>query len=407
MQVLVRALRSGAWLQPGRVRRWLVLLLTLEVMLAVLFTAVVHGAFKPQPHPATTDFVSFYAAGRLAATGAPWLAYDHAAHALAEEQAREPGIGYIFFYYPPIFLILCRVLAMLPYVPAFLAFQAATLAPCVLALRRILPAGGAILALAFPAVFWTLGLGQNAFLSAALFAFATLLLEERPVLAGLLFGLLCYKPHFGLLIPVALLAGGHWRAIAAATVSVTALVAVSVLLFGLRTWQAFLSVAPASPGVYNTPAGDIPGLTSPYGAVLQLGGGTFAAGIVQGCVTLGAVALVAWVWRRRRSLALRAAMLIAATPVAVPICMFYDLMLSGLALAWLVRHGVREGFPPWTRSAMVLVFLLPLLSSKVAGDARLLMAPAAALGTFALAVAFAFPPRPVKVTVEQTAAVYS
>jgi len=43
------------------------------------------------------------------------------------------------------------------------------------------------------------------------------LLERRPVAAGLLFGLLCYKPHFGLLVPVALASGGYWRSFAAAS----------------------------------------------------------------------------------------------------------------------------------------------------------------------------------------------
>lgn len=50
---------------------------------------------------------------------------------------------------------------------------------------------------------------QNGFLSAGLFGGALVLLERRPVLAGALFGLLTYKPHLGLLVPIVLIADWH------------------------------------------------------------------------------------------------------------------------------------------------------------------------------------------------------
>ena len=68
-------------------------------------------------------------------------------------------------------------------------------------------------AAAFPAVFINLGHGQNGFLTAGLLGAALLSLPRRPLLSGILFGLLAYKPQFGLLIPVALLVAGQWRAI--------------------------------------------------------------------------------------------------------------------------------------------------------------------------------------------------
>src|SRR6185437_7428179 len=55
--------------------------------------------------------------------------------------------------------------------------------------------------------------------------------RRRPVLSGILFGLLAYKPQFGLLIPVALLMAGQWRAISAAALTVIALMAVTTLAF--------------------------------------------------------------------------------------------------------------------------------------------------------------------------------
>jgi alpha-1,2-mannosyltransferase len=100
--------------------------------------------------------------------------------------------------------------------------------------------------LAFPAVWWNIGLGQNAFLTAALFGAATLFVDRRPILCGLCFGALCCKPHLALLVPLALAAGGHWRGFTAAAISAAALVLLSIAFVGWDTWQAFLATAGAS-----------------------------------------------------------------------------------------------------------------------------------------------------------------
>src|SRR5207302_9966990 len=106
--------------------------------------------------------------------------------------------------------------------------------------------------LAFPAILLTLSFGQNAFLTAALFGAATLLVDRRPIVAGIVFGALCYKPHLGLLVPVALAAGGHWRAFAAAFLSAAVLCLASLGIFGWETWRDFLTAAAASPAVYQS-----------------------------------------------------------------------------------------------------------------------------------------------------------
>ena len=221
MHRVLSQIRGGGWLTNDRMAGYAWILLTCELLGFAFFVAGTHGLIVPLHHPTSSDFVSFYAAGRLADQGTAWLAYDHAAHYAAEQQATAPGIAYNYFYYPPVFLLICAVLARLPYLWAFIAFQAGSLAACLLAVRPILRNTKLVLLLAFPAVFWTLGTGQNALLTAGLFAAATWHIDRRPIVAGLLFGALCYKPHFGLLIPIALLAGGHGRAFVAAAGAVT------------------------------------------------------------------------------------------------------------------------------------------------------------------------------------------
>jgi hypothetical protein len=195
------------------------ILLAIEFGFCIFIGAGTHGLIVPLKRPTSTDFVSFYAAGSLADAGTPFLAYDQAAHYAAEEHARSPGIVYNFFFYPPTFLLICAVLARVPYLAAFIGFEVATLGFYVLVVRRILGAHGwqiVIPILAFPPVLWTIGLGQNGLLTAGLFGAATLLVDRRPFAAGLVFGALCCKPHFALLVPVALAAAGRWRALAGA-----------------------------------------------------------------------------------------------------------------------------------------------------------------------------------------------
>ena len=383
-----RLLREGLWLTPKRLQTFGLSLLTFEIVMFAFFVAGTHGLIVPLSGPVSTDFVSFYGAGTLANTGNAYLAYDPAAHHAAEQHATEPGIPYNYFYYPPVFLLICMFLARLPYLPAFVAFQAVTIGPCLLAVKTILPKARNISLLAFPSVFWTLGTGQNAFLSAALFAAGTVLLVRRPWVAGLAFGALCFKPHFGLLIPVALVAGGHWRTFAGAAVGAAVLVALSAVAFGWETWWAFLIAAARSDAVYATRSIDLAGLASPFGATMVLGGGRSVAYAVQGAVSVAVAAGVGIVWHRwaGASLPVRAAILIAGTPLAVPVVMFYDLMLCGIAMAWLVRAGQANGFPPWHKTALAVLFLMPLLSGNLDGDSKLLIAPLTAIGCFALTI---------------------
>jgi alpha-1,2-mannosyltransferase len=53
-------------------------------------------------------------------------------------------------------------------------------------------------------------MAKTAFFSAALLGGALLLFDTHPLAAGVLIGLMAYKPQFGLLIPLVLLATGRW-----------------------------------------------------------------------------------------------------------------------------------------------------------------------------------------------------
>ena len=318
-----------------------------------------HGVFGPQPTPpTTTDFASFYAAGLLANHGMPQSAYSEADHRAAEFQAVSPGIEEKRFMNPPVFLLVCAALARLPYLLAFMIFECATFAIWLTLTTRI--TGGGPLATmtlaAIPSVWWALGWGQNSFLSASLVAAGTLLLRQRPLVAGAAMGALCFKPHLGLLIPVALVAGRHWRAIIGAVASVGALSATSVLCFGSITWKSFFLALQATPSVETGT-----GLSAhiDVGSAARLLSASSEVGwAIQAAATGVSATCVAWLWQRASASDkhndeadfLANAGLIAGTLVAAPFLLFYDLVLAGVAAAWLTRNARQHG---WRRSEAV------------------------------------------------------
>ena len=387
------SLRDGHWLNRRRIGIAATILLAAQLILFAFIVAGTHGWITPLPGPTTTDFVSFYAAGRLTEAGTPALAYDRAAHLAAEEQVAGSGIVYEFFNYPPVYLLLCALLAMLPYLVSFVAFETATLILYLCVATRILGerSGVALVVLlGFPMVFWNFGIGQNAFLTAGLFGAATLLIDRRPVVAGLLFGALCYKPQFGLMVPLALAAAGQWRAFAAAAIAAAALGLLSLALFGTGTWQAFLEVAGSSPAMYASGRILFAGMANSFGAARLLGAGPPLAYAAQAVASLAAAGVVVAVWRRGLGLPTRAATLAAATIVAAPLALFYDLMLAAIAAAWLVRDRGSPAAAGWESAVLAALYLVVLDGRGLAEHWRVPAFPLAAIALLALAAARAW-----------------
>jgi len=381
-------LESGDWLSRERLRLYVIILLLAELAVFAFLVAGTHGWIVPLDKPTTTDFVSFYAAGRLADAGAPALAYDHAAHLAAEEAIVGQGIQYQFFNYPPVYETLFAPIARLPYLVAFVGFEAATVLLFLFVARRILDdfSVTALIALiAFPDAWWNFGLGQNAFLTAALFGAATLFVDRRPVLAGLCFGALCYKPHFALLVPLALGIGGHWRAFLAAAVSATTLVLISVVLLGWSTWQAFFVTAGAAHTMYESGRILFGGFVSPFGAMRLMGASVAASYVVQGVFAVVTAAVVGIVWQRRLSPPVRNAVLASATLLAAPLSLLYDMMIGAIAGCWLLRGAGRQAMPAWEKTALALVYAAMLDSRGLAEELHVPVNTICALVLFGLA----------------------
>lgn len=224
-----------------------------------------------------------------------------------------------------------------------------------------------LLALAFPAVFVNLGHGHNGFLTAALLAAALLALDRRPLLAGMLFACLAYKPQFGLLIPLLLAASGRWRTFAAAAATLAVLALAVTLAFGPEVWRAFLASTAFTREVVLE-AGDTGWhkMQSVFAWVRMWGGPLALAYIVQAAMTVAVAAASVWLWRGNAAFPLKAAGLLIGAVLATPYSLDYDLMLLAPAIAFLVADGLARGFAPWEKSTLAALWIVPLIARAVA-----------------------------------------
>jgi hypothetical protein len=372
-----RQFQSGEWLTAARLRAYSLILLTFYALASVVWIALADGLSDANGTPLGTDFASFYAAGSMVLDGRAASVYDMAAYYAREQQLFGAHTPYYAWFYPPFFLLLAAPLAAFPYPLALPIWQAATFAGYVAVIRAILLTApltrrqtglGLLAAAAFPAVFINLGHGQNGFLTAALLGGALLALPRRPILAGLLFGLLAYKPQFGLVIPVALLAAGQWRTIGAAAITVAALALVTAALFGPDIWTAFAASTELSRKVLLQD-GDVgfEKLQSVFAVVRMWGGSVSFAYLMQGLASAAVIGSVAWIWRKSRDHRIKAAALSTATALASPHILDYDLMILGPAIAFMAVAIARRGPKNYEISLLAAAWLVPLVTRGITG----------------------------------------
>jgi len=405
MAGFIDLLRSGAWLTRARMRLVALALLAAMLIGAGFLIATSNGLNDRFGRPLGTDFSNVYAAGTYVRDGEPAAPFDPAKQYAREQAIFGTATQFYGWHYPPFFLGLAALLATMPYWLSLLVWQGVTLVLYLLAVRAILlspsplwggsPTEGArgggnakedpqptasrstsstrevkkawlLFALAFPAVFINLGQAHNGFLTAALIGTALAQFDRRPMLAGILIGLLAYKPQFGLLIPLVLIASARWRVFAAAAVTVALMTLAVTLAFGTDVWSAFLASTKFTRTVVLEQGGT--GwykIQSVFSWVRMWGGGIALAYALQIALTLAIAAALVWLWRSQAAFPLKAAGLLIGSLLATPYSLDYDLMLLAPAIAYLAADGLDRGFAPWQKTVLAALWIVPLVARSV------------------------------------------
>jgi hypothetical protein len=305
--------------------------------------------------------------GRFAVSRDPSKAYDNAAFAAAA-LGRFGAQGCLLFRgldYPPVLLFFTYPFGLLPYFWAFALWNALSLTLYLTVVGLIVRRPTAIILALTPfAVPASIALGHNGPLTAALIGLSLLDFEQRPSRAGMALGLLTYKPQFGLLFPLALVASRNWRALFAAAGSSAILGVAAAIAFGFRTWPSFLTSLFGRNGSFSPGAGVELRLQSIYGLAHWLGAGTWEAWAAHLAAAGVAAAAVSAVWARPIRYPLKASLLCVGSVIVSPYVLPYDLCILSIAAAFLVSDGLSNGFLPGERAALSIcwagLLLLPV-----------------------------------------------
>ncbi len=328
----------------------------------------------PKVQGVAVDFALHWTASFLALAGEPAAVYDYPRLAAAEKNLT--GFGSLPWPYPPTALLADLPLSLAPYFISLALWLGLTLGIYLLVLYLIAPHPLTLLwSLAFFGTFANFTQGQNGFLSAALLGGGLLLLEDSPWSGGLLLGLLSYKPHLAALLPLALLAGRRWQALAATLGSGLALILASLALFGPGVWEAFLKNIPGTVNNLQSQALWFYKMPSVFAAARLAGAGITAAWLWHGLAMLAAVALVIRFWAGAARSAVRSATLVLAILLFSPHLWYYDLTLLALPLAWLWQEGRATGWLPGEQMLLVVSWMLPLLSFHMMVDLKWVHGP--------------------------------
>ena len=315
------------------------------------------------------DFVAFWAAAKLAVAGEAVVAFDPNALVAAQSLAPDAARHVYMWLYPPSFHLLITPLGLLGFSAAFAIFSTATIGLYILALgswARPVP-GGLALAVAAPPVGFVLIAGNASLLwVSALLCALSLLARGRPRGAGAMIALLTLKPQLGLLIPVALIAGRHWRATLWAAIATAAIVALTIAVFGIGYWFEFFRAMVRATVAFAPHGANTDTMITWYACARQFGAGHETALALQMLSLAAAAGAVGLLWSRR-SVApdLKLAALLLATLFSTPYAFQYELVLAVAGALFLARAGI--GHSPAGRAWLAALWLLPVPGWLIGG----------------------------------------
>ena len=345
------------------------------VLLVILWRLDDNGVSSLAGKLPTWDFTNLWAGGTLVRLDRLDILFDNEAYSSWLREFFHAPIDNQEWSYPPSMLLVGAPLSVIPLYVSYGLWTAGTLALLWLVLRRGgLALGACVLAIVSPAVLNNMLFGQNGAFTAALLIGALLAIDRRPVLAGVLMGLLTVKPQLGLLLPICLIASGNWRALIAAGLTALALVAASTLAFGWEAWRLFFTqTAPLMQGILEAPwptGFQFNGIS----VFLMARAAGASLGFAYALQAVAALASAVIVWRAWRIAGAdpvaRMALTICLGLLATPYGFSYDLVAPGAGVAALIAmRGYRFS------SAEMLAWLWPGLSYFVTQAALPLTAP--------------------------------
>lgn len=312
------------------------------------------------------DFSNLWAGSRMVLDGHLAYLFDVDAYRAELRRMFMPDMANQEWSYPPSILLIGAPLALLPIQAAFVLWTVLTAGLLFLAMRPLgVPTTYRLAVMLSPPVLVNAAFGQNGALTAALLIGGLALLPKRPVISGILIGILTIKPHLGILLPFALLASGSFRAFAAAAVTALAIAIITGLLFGFGTWHLF--VAETMPLMSSIMEAHFPqtyhvNAITHFIMARSLGLGLNAAYLWQGLMTLAAIIATICIWLPCTKIdhGTRTCLTALMTLLATPYAYIYDTIPAAIAAMYVFARGTIV-----PRLLLAALWMLPVLTSLV------------------------------------------
>ncbi|WP_428377996.1 glycosyltransferase family 87 protein [Lichenicoccus sp.] len=315
--------------------------------------------WKVKPPHRVNDFFAFHSFSAFARHYPAGSIYDY--RLLHSFQGLPPWSTFPYFY-QPLMLLLVSPLAYLPYSIGYVIWMAVGLSGCLFVFCVMEGSAAAMMALLVaPSTLVVAINGQSGLIATALLFGGFSLLERRPVLAGVFFGMLIYKPQLFVLVPVALLAGGRWRTIVVGGVTAMLFILASIVLFGFSVWASWWTHLPMIGATIVAK-----GVESRFwmatvtSNLLVFGVDLHRAALIQSVASLLAIVAVTFC-ARRGSPMLTAAAVAVGTFLTTPFAFDYDLVLVTGAVLVLLKERWQEDhvFTFLEVAVLVVAFLMP------------------------------------------------
>lgn len=365
-----RAKRCAQWLTADRVVVYSVIMTMLCVAFLITWVVLTHAFTSRAIARPGVDFSVFWTASHLVLQGHAAAVYVPTSffHAQVELLGGYMNHQPLPWLYPPTMLLFIAPVALVPLLPAYILFFAGSLLCFAYAVQRLSglrahlasPRATVLVVLAYSAVFTSIAYGQNSILTAGMAALALHLLGRRPIVAGILIGLLAIKPQMAMVFPFVLFATRAWRPFSAAALTATLLAVAGIALTGtgaLNGLDHALSIVRTLHFVHPTYWFSSPTTF----AALRLAGASIPVALAaQSAIGLFAIGIAVYIWRRTPDMRLRGAALAIATLLTTPYLWHYELTWLGIAVFCLIAHGLENEWLPGDQIVIVLAWLLPL-----------------------------------------------
>jgi len=311
------------------------------------------------------DFITFWSGGRAVLTDRAVELYQAAQYRdLLVQYFGEPLNNY-YFAYPPHSLALFAPFGALPYVYGLILWTVGELALAYAASRMWFKRQDfSFWIIIGPAAFIVLIGGQTGLWLAGIWMLALSCLDKRPILAGVLIGILTIKPQMGVLLALYLLCGGHWKAIISASVTASLMIAASLILYGFEPWRLFIhETLPVQSDVINQPFGIFDYMIhSPYKWMINLAATPKAAWMLQVPFMLFGVFALIWACLKSVDKRLIIALLSVLTFLFSPYIAIYDMTILAFAACLYWQYSLdTEQSSLLRRVVVALLIATPIL----------------------------------------------